>query len=543
MSEASRNRTRLVGLAIGALFVVLAGKAGYLSLAGEKAPARGEGLKSERVVRADIVDRNGELLATSVSAYSLVANPKLIWDGAEVAEALATVLPDLDVEDMTRRLSDQSREFVWVERGLTPRRRQAVFDLGLEGLRFEEESRRAYPRGTLAGQVLGYTNIDGVGAGGIEYSQNERLAAGGEPVRLTIDNGVQAAVEAELAISAVEHEAEGGAAILMDAQTGEIRAMASWPPFDPNRSIDISMTDPSRLNRATGAVYELGSIFKPFTVAAALEAGVIHPKEMFDVRKPLEIRSYKIEDDHPLYGDADVTHIISKSSNIGTVRINEKLGPRRQQDFLRRAGLMERAAIELSGSSAPILPERFDDLYSATVSYGHGIAVSPMAFLAAFSSFANGGERVQPTLIMDATRERPEPVRVMSALTAEIVNVMMREAVVTGTGKNAEVAGYRVAGKTGTAEKPVDGGYYDDRNVTSFAAVFPYDRPQYALIVTLDDPKAGSEIGATAAFNAAPTAGRMIERVAPLLGLAPRFEDIRPAGAALRSGEEKRSSL
>ncbi len=542
MSEASRNRTRLAGLAISALFVVLAGKAGYLSLAGGSAPAHAAGQKAERVMRADIVDRNGELLATSVNVYSLVANPKLIWDAGEVAEALATVMPDLDVAEMTRRLSDQSREFVWVERRMTPRQRKAVFDLGLEGLRFEEEISRAYPRGTLAGHVLGYTNVDGVGAGGIEYSLEDRLAAGGEPIRLTIDNGVQAVVEAELAIAAAEHEAEGGAAILMDAQTGEVRAMASWPPFDPNRAADIPMSDPSRLNRATGAVYELGSVFKPFTVAAALEAGVVHPKELFDVRHPLEIRGYRIEDDHPFSGDADITHIISKSSNIGTVRINEKLGPRRQKDFLTRAGLMERVKIELAGSSAPILPERFDDLYSATVSYGHGIAVSPMAFLAAFSAFANGGERLQPTLLMN-NRDRPAPVRVMSALTAEMVNAMMREAVLEGTGRNAEVAGYRVAGKTGTAEKPVAGGYDDDHNVTSFAAVFPYDRPQYALIVTLDDPKAGSGGGATAAYNAAPAAGRMIERVAPLLGLAPRFEDIRPAGAVLRSGQEKRSSL
>ena len=542
MSEASRNRTRIAGLGVGALFVVLAGKAGYLALAGGAAPVHHSAKEAPRVARADIVDRNGELLATSVSAYSLVANPKLIWDGGDVAAALATVLPEIDVESLSERLSDQTREFVWVKRGLTPRQRKAVFDLGLEGLRFEEESRRAYPRGTLAGHVLGFTNIDGVGAGGVEYSQNDRLAKGGEAVRLTIDNGVQAAVEAELAATAAEHDIQGGAAILMDAQTGEVRAMASWPPFDPNRSLDIEVSDPSRLNRAVGAVYELGSVFKPFTVAAAIESGVVHPKDLFDVRKPLEIKGYTIKDDHPFHGDADVTHIISESSNIGTVRINEKLGTRRQQAFLKQAGLMDRAHIELSGSAAPILPERFDDLYSATISYGHGIAVTPMAYLEAFSAFANGGERVQPTLIMNH-RERPQPVRVMSALTAEIVNVMMREAVVTGTGKNAEVAGYRVAGKTGTAEKPAVGGYSDTENVTSFAAIFPYDRPQYALIVTLDDPQAGNEIGVTAAYNAAPTAGRIIERVAPLLGLAPRFEDIRPAGAPLGSAQEKRSSL
>tara|TARA_R100000365_G_C2744432_1_gene73191 strand:- start:795 stop:2423 length:1629 start_codon:yes stop_codon:yes gene_type:complete len=542
VSEASRNRTRLAGLGIGALFVVLAGKAGYLALDGGGAPVHDAPKEAPHVMRADIVDRNGELLATSVSAYSLVANPKLIWDGGEVAAALATVLPEIDVDSLSERLSDQTREFVWVKRGLTPRQRKAVFDLGLEGLRFEEESRRAYPRGTLAGHVLGFTNIDGVGAGGIEYSQNDRLAQGGEPIRLTIDNGVQAAVEAELAATAAEHDIQGGAVILMDAQTGEVRAMASWPPFDPNRSLDIGVSDPSRMNRAVGAVYELGSVFKPFTVAAAIESGVVHPKDLFDVRKPLEIKGYTIKDDHPFYGDADVTHIISESSNIGTVRINEKLGTRRQQAFLKQAGLLDRAHIELSGSAAPILPERFDDLYSATISYGHGIAVTPMAYLEAFSAFANGGERVKPTLIMNH-RERPQPVRVMSALTAEIVNVMMREAVVTGTGKNAEVAGYRVAGKTGTAEKPIPGGYSDTENVASFAAIFPYDRPQYALIVTLDDPQAGNEIGVTAAYNAAPTAGRIIERVAPLLGLAPRFEDIRPAGAALGSAQEKRSSL
>ena len=542
MTEASRNRTRIAGLGVSALFVVLAGKAGYLALAGGDGPVRAaHHQEAAKSLRADIVDRNGEQLATSVSVYSLVANPKLIWDPHEVAVTVKTVLPDIDVEELTRELSDDSREFVWVERGLTPRERKAVFDLGLEGLRFEEEISRAYPRGTLAGHVLGFTNVDGVGAGGVEYTQDKRLAAGGEPLRLTIDNGVQSAVEAELSAAAAEHDAVGGAAILLDAQTGEIRAMASWPPLDPNRALDIPKEDPSRLNRAIGAVYELGSVFKPLTVAAAIETGAVHPKELFDVRHPMEIRGYTIEDDHPFYGDADVTQIISKSSNIGTVRINEKLGPRRQRAFLETAGLLNRAKVELGGSEAPILPERFDDLYSATVSYGHGIAVSPLAFLSAFSAFANNGEKVQPTLIA-GTQDR-ERVRVMSALTAEMVNVMMREAVVEGTGKNAEVAGYRVAGKTGTAEKPIVGGYDEDRNVTSFAAIFPYDRPQYALIVTFDDPKAGTEEGATAAYNAAPTAGRIIERVAPLLGLAPRFEDIRPAGAPLRSSQEKRSSL
>jgi cell division protein FtsI (penicillin-binding protein 3) len=541
MTEASRHRTRLVGLGLSALFVVLAGKAGYLALSPDRDSGGLSASAGKAVVRADIVDRNGEQLATSVSVYSLVANPKLIWDAREVATRLAGVLPDIDVDAMTTRLSDQSREFVWVQRGLTPRQRQTVFDLGLEGLRFEEEVSRAYPRGTLAGQVLGFVNVDGVGAGGVEYSQNDRLAAGGEALRLTIDNGVQAAVEAELAASAASEGFEGAAVILMEARTGEVRAMASWPPFNPNRASDTPMDDSSRLNRATGAVYELGSVFKPLTVAAALEAGAIKPTDVFDVHSPIEMRGYTISDLHSIGMRASVTRIIAESSNIGTVHINQKLGPRRQQAFLQVAGLLDRSPVELSGSAAPILPERMDDLTAATMAYGHGIAVTPMAFLSAFSAFANGGERVTPTLIVDETR-KPQAVRLMSAITTDLVNAMMREAVLTGTGKNAEVAGYRVAGKTGTAEKPVPGGYDDGRNISSFAAIFPYDSPQYAMIVTLDDPKAGPG-GSVASQNAAPTAGRIIERVAPLLGIAPRFEDIRPAGDAYRARSDERTAL
>ena len=541
MTVASRHRTRLVGLGLSALFVVLAGKAGYLALSPERSAARLAAQEAENAVRADIVDRNGEQLATSVSVYSLVANPSVIWDPREVATRLASVLPDIDVEDLTERLSDTEREFVWVKRGLTPRQRQTVFDLGLEGLRFKEETSRAYPRGTLAGQLLGFVKIDGGGGGGIEYSQNARLTSSPEPLRLTIDNGVQAAVEAELAAAAAENGFEGGAVILMEARTGEIRAMASWPPFNPNRSAETPMKDPSRLNRATGAVYELGSVFKPFTVAAALEAGAIRPTDVFDVRRPIEMEGYTISDLHPIGATADVTKIIAESSNIGTVHINEKLGLRRQQAFFKTAGLLDRAPVELAGSAAPILPERLDELTAATMAYGHGIAVSPMAFLSAFSAFANGGERVTPTLIVDETR-KPQPVRVMSAITADLVNAMMREAVLTGTGRKAEVAGYRVAGKTGTAEKPVPGGYDDERNISSFAALFPYDSPQYAMIVTLDDPKAGSG-GSVASQNAAPTAGRIIERVAPLLGIAPRFEEFRPAGDGYRARSDERTAL
>jgi cell division protein FtsI (penicillin-binding protein 3) len=267
-------------------------------------------------------------------------------------------------------------------------------------------------------------------------------------------------------------------------------------------------------------------VFKPLTVAAAIDSGAVRPSATFDTSRPIEIAGFKVTDDHPIAGQASLTRILAESSNIGTVKVNEALGVRRQLDYFDRAGLMVRAPVELPGSATPLVPKPFDALSAATASYGHGMAVSPMAFLSAFSVFANAGERVTPTLI-DHAGARPDTARVMSAVTADLVVAMMREAVTDGTGAPADVAGYRVAGKTGTAEKPVAGGYDKRRNVTSFAAIFPSDSPHYALIVTLDEPK--TKPGeSTAAYTAAPVAGRIIERVAPLLGVAPRFEDVRP---------------
>ncbi|MFN3312786.1 MAG: peptidoglycan D,D-transpeptidase FtsI family protein [Hyphomonas sp.] len=542
MSEASRHRTRLVGLGLAFLFVVMAGRGSYLALS--EPPSRGPGalLTASLDKRADIVDRNGELLATSVVSWSLWANPSLIWDGEEAASKLVTVFPDLDEATLARRLSQPGREFVWVKRGLTPRQREQVVELGVEALDFREEARRAYPRGVLAGQVLGYTNVDGEGLGGVELAYDASLRAGAAPVRLTLDIGAQAALEAELATAAMDYDIIGGAAILMDTATGEIRGMASWPPFDPNRASDTPTNDPGRTNRAIGAVYELGSVFKPLTVAAALEAGAVRPSDQFDIGRPLQVRSFQVRDTHWIGQRANLTRILSESSNIGTVQVNLALGPQRQMQFLERAGLTRRAPIGLPGSAAPLVPTRLDEVTSATMSYGHGISVTPLAFLTAFAAFGNEGRLVTPKII--AGEASPgEPARLVSEATASLVTDMMRESVVNGTGRRSEVAGYRVAGKTGTAEKPVPGGYDKDRNVTSFAAIFPADSPRYALIVTLDEPKPIEDGGMTAAVNAAPVAGRIIERVAPLFGIDPRLEDLRPAASGQRSLADNRSEL
>ena len=390
--------------------------------------------------------------------------------------------------------------------------------------------------------MLGQVNVDGKGIAGIERSFDEALVAGTAPVRLTLDIEAQTALERELAAAADDYDIEGAAAILMETHTGEVLAMASWPAFDPNRAAEIPAADPSRLNRAIGAVYELGSVFKPLTLAAALEAGVVRPNDQFDVSAPVLVGRFEVKDTHRFAASANLTEIIVESSNIGTVHVARELGVRRQGAFLREAGLMQRAAIELPGSEAPLVPANLDEVTAATISYGHGISVSPLAFLAAFAALGNGGEMAPPTIVSDPQR-KVEPVRLMSAITAEIVTRMMRESVIRGSGVSAEVAGYRVAGKTGTGEKPVAGGYDKNANISSFAAVFPEDGPQYALIVTLDNPKARAGRGATASASAAPVAGRIIERVAPLLGVTPRFEDVRPARPGFTQRTPERSAL
>ena len=537
----SGMRTRMVSMVLVALFAVIAVRGLMVALAGPEEVLARVASQEAPVRRADIVDRNGDLLATSVTAYSVFADPRAIGDPALIARELAGVLPDLDVARIEARLSNKERAFAWIERGITPRQRQAVFELGLEGIAFREESRRAYPRGTLAGHILGYAGADGQGLGGIEYAMDDRLLGEPEPLYLTIDANVQFSLEAELAAAVGEYEAESGAGVVLAAQSGEVLGMASWPPLDPHQATELSRDDPARLDRASNAVYELGSVFKPLTVAGALDAGAIRPSDRFDVREPLRVRGRQIEDDHPIIGRPTPFEIIADSSNIGTVKIAWQMGSRRQQEFLSSLGLFSRSPIELAGSARPLLPETFDELYSATASYGHGIAVSPIAFAGAFAALANSGETVTPTLLLAPERTRA-PRRVMAAPTADLVVRMLRRAVVDGTGERAEVGGYRVAGKTGTAEKPIAGGYSQTDNICSFAAIFPADSPEYVVLIVLDSPKAGDGRGRTAAWNAAPTAGRVIERIAPILGVEPQFEDPVRSNPRVRSVADRRGT-
>ena len=520
------SRSLIVVFAFASLFALIAARGAFVALGD---PAASNTLTAERSDvhdRADIHDRNGELLATTVTVYSLFADPRAIWDAGDVVSALVTVFPALDTETVKARLENRERAFVWIKRGLTPRQRQAVFDLGVEGLGFRAERQRAYPRGAQAGHVLGHTDVDGRGQMGVELALDDRLRGSDEPVWTSLDSGVQFALEAELSRAAEMFALKGAAGLVLHTSSGEVRALASWPQFDPNRPTLAS--DDERTNRVFGAVYELGSVFKPLTIAAALDAGTITPDQRFDVRSELVINAYEITDTHEVGSKMTAEQVLAESSNIGTVRIAQTLGKAGLVEAYDRLGLLDKAPVALPGSAAPILPPSWSELSNATASYGHGIAVSPLAFARAFASLANGGVLPELSFVSGAHAQDARPDQLAATFVApEIASqlvTMLRKAVTDGTGRRADVPGYRVAGKTGTAEKPIAGGYAEDRNVNSFAALFPSDRPEYVVLIVLDDPRLGGEPGGTAALNAAPVAGRVIERIAPLLSVAPEFD-------------------
>lgn len=512
-------RSRLVAGVLALVFAVIVGRAGQVALLGDRASS--SGITTTEARRANIVDRNGDLLATSLSAWTLAADPGKIWDAQEVAQGVAQVLPGIDVASLTERLSNSNRKYALIQRGLTPRQRQAVMELGLEGVYFESEMRRVYPAGRLAGHLLGFTDIDGRGIEGLEYVFNDRLAKGGEPLRLTIDASVQYALESELELASEEFVMAGAAGMVIDAHTGAVRAMASWPFIDPNHPSRIEK-DALRNRAVTGAL-DLGSVYKPLTVAGALESGAITASDLFDVSEPLRFGSEEITDGHKFeYPYAvSVRDIIINSSNIGVAKIAGRMGVSAHREFLDKLGLLGRLDYVGPRAQAALPPPRWTDLASATVSYGHGISVTPIAFAMSYVPLANGGLYLAPRFAETEGGAPIEPVRVMSEDTSRTVVSMMRDVVLQGSGKLADAPGYEVAGKTGTAEKPVNGVYDPNRNVTSFAAIFPASRPEFVVLIVLDEAQPRSGGSRTAAHTAATIAGRLIGRAAPMLDVQP----------------------
>ncbi|WP_339749172.1 penicillin-binding protein 2 [uncultured Maricaulis sp.] len=532
--DAARGRLRIVGLTLALSFAILGLRAVELAVTSPAHAATPRPVASEPM-RGDLFDRTGQVLATTLQTYSLFADPTLVWDASEAAQSLSTVLPDLDVEAVTRELSSH-RRFVWIQRNLTPRQRQAVFSLGLPGLDFRIEPRRIYPRGRLAAHVVGYTDRDMNGLAGAERSFDAALSSSdGRPVALSIDMGVQFHLDEVLRTTMAEYRALAASGIVMNVRTGEIVGMVSLPDFDPNRPNDASSDE--RLNRSAQSVYEMGSTFKAFTVAMALEAGTATLESGYDATEPLQIGGYTIHDYHGENRWLTLSEIFIHSSNIGSSRIALEVGAEAQREFLGRMRLLERAPIELAESADPLLPRNWGPTETATISYGHGLAVSPIATIAAFAAIANGGIYVAPTLQPVAADETIVGERVLDAQAAQDVMTLMRENVTDGTGGRAEAPGYLVAGKTGTAEKPSRGGYDRNRLISSFSAVFPYNDPQYAILVLLDEPQgtAATHGYATGGWTAAPAVSAIVSRIAPILGVERSNADHSERAAMVRA--------
>ena len=467
--------------------------------------------------RADITDRNGELLATTLQTYSLFAEPRRVWNPRETAKALAAIRPDLNVVDLEEKLS-RDLAFVWVERGLTPKEKQKVFELGLPGLKFRTESKRVYPRGRLAAHMVGFTDVDMQGVAGIEKAVNDRLTQDQSPsVALSLDMRVQYAVTEELDAAMTHFKALSASSVVLDMKSGEVISMVSLPHFDPN--VPGATSPESRYNHASMSTYDLGSVFKPLTMAMALEDKVADQEELFPVQKPYKVLSKWIRDDHPSDVPLNMTGVLAESSNRGTAMIAQRIGSQRQQFHLRNLGLLDRVPIELAESAHPQIQDRWGEMATVTISYGHGLAVTPLALATAVGAMLNDGLYVTPTVMRRSAAHPEQTRRVFSAEVSDDLRHMMRKVVTDGTGKKANIRGYGVMGKTGTAEKPANGGYDRKRLVTSFVAAFPHSDPRYVMLVTLDEPQPveGTYGYATAGWNAAPTAGKIVERIGPML--------------------------
>lgn len=549
-----RGRARSEGrLLFLALFFVLAfgligGRMGVIAASQPSEPKAEASGAQILATRADITDRNGRILATNMLTHALYAHPKDMVDPARVARELVKLFPDMDQAALEKRFTD-GRSFLWLRRVLSPEQMQAVHDIGDPGLLFGPREVRLYPNGAIAAHVLGGASFGAegvhsaevIGTAGIEKAMDARLRdpAQSGPLQLSLDLTVQATVEDVLYGGMVMMKAKGAAAILMDVRTGEIISLASLPDFDPNDRpapiVDKNAEpgDSPLFSRAVQGMYELGSTFKIFAVAQAMDLGLVNPETMVDADAPMRwgkhlIKEFKNKNYGPLLS---VTDVIVQSSNVGTAHIALQIGGLRQQAFLKQLGFFDPSPIELieAPGAKPLIPARWPDIVTITTSYGHGMSASPMHLAAAYAAVANGGIVIKPTLIK---RDTPaQGVRVMSADTAAKSVSMLRQVVTRGTASYGDVEGYAVAGKTGTADKPKKtGGYYKDKVINTFASVFPANNPRYVLIVTLDEPveDSGPEVRRTAGYTAVPVAAEVIRRVAPLLGLRPEV-DFTPA--------------
>ena len=532
----SRYRVGLLILGFAAVYGVIALRLVHLGIAPDSHISR-RGAASDAVAaaRPDILDRAGRLLAIDVKTASLYGDPRRIIDVDEAVELIAAVLPDLDAIELRDRLASK-RSFVWLKREITPRQQAEIHQLGIPGVGFLRESKRVYPAGSETAHVLGHVNVDNAGTAGLEKWIDGRglaelhqagLATGRalEPVALALDLAVQHAMRDELVAAVERYKAAAAAGLVLDVRTGEVLALVSLPDYDPNRP--GRSIDPSRLNRLTTGVFEMGSTYKALTVAMALDSGKVTLASTFDARGPLRYGNFTIEDFHPQRRVLTVPEVFIHSSNIGSAKMAIALGIDAHRSFLKKMGQLDRLRTELPESAEPLVPKNWSELSTVTIAFGHGLSVAPLQAAMATAALVNGGRLIPPTFLKRSEEEaRALAVRVIKPETSNQMRYLLRLNVEKGTASRAEVEGYYVGGKTGTSEKVMRGRYAKDKLITAFMGVFPADQPRYLTLVMLDEPQATPESKgqATSGLNAVPAAGKIIARIAPLLGLKPRSD-------------------
>ncbi len=550
--EVSRTRLVVAGVMFAAAFSVIGLRLVDLTLLEQgMAPYKKHRAETAGAVmaRADMTDRNGVLLATGLATASLFADPRVIPDPAKAAAKLVRILPDLKEATVAARL-ESDRSFIWLHRHLTPRQQYKVNRLGIPGLDFRREERRVYPIGSLAAHVLGTTDIDNRGLTGIERQFDAELRRRGSALQLSIDSRVQHVMEQELKRVMRRFRAIGAAGVVQDVTTGEVVAMVSLPTFDPNATGAVPTE--AQFNRATLGVYEMGSTFKIFTIAMALESGRITLQSGYDASKPIRISRFVIRDYHGKKRWLSIPEIFIYSSNIGAAKMAMDIGITRQRGFLARLGMLRPAGIELPEVGMPILPGRWREVNAMTISYGHGLAVSPVQLVSGVSAMVNGGIFYQPTLLKVPDGRLPAGKRVISARTSERMRRLMRLVVTDGTGSKATAPGFLVGGKTGTAEKVSGRKYKSKALISSFVGAFPMHSPRYVVFAIVDEPTGNRSTKgyATGGWVAAPVVSKVIARIGPVLGIkqidpaSPEIERQMKVGIATeRSGKRRLASF
>ena len=532
----ARARVGLAILAFAVVYFIIAVRLIAFGIVSEsRGGHRVGGGDAIATARPDILDRNDEVLATDVRVPSLYAEPRRLIDVDEAVELLTADLPDIDATELRERLSSK-RGFVWLKRDITPEQQRAIYRQGLPGIGFLNENKRDYPSNNEASHILGHVNIDNQGIAGMEkWLDGHGLAAlhmAGlatdrlqNPVELSVDLRVQHALRDELVAARTKFKALATAGIVLDVRTGEVVAMVSEPDYNPNNPHEA--LDPTRINRLTTGVFEMGSTFKAFTIAMALDSGKVTLKSSFDARMPLRFGKFDIHDFHAQNRVLTVPEIFTYSSNIGAARAALAVGVEAHKAFLKKMGQLDRLRTELPESAEPIVPKRWGELNTITIAFGHGLSVAPLQAVMGTAALVNGGILIPPTFLKRSEAEAAAlGKRVIKPETSEMMRYLMRLNVEKGTAEKAEVKGYYIGGKTGTADKVINGHYSKTKVLTDFMAVLPADKPRYVLLIMIDDPQVLPETHGfnTSGWNAVPVGGAVVARIAPLLGIEPRMD-------------------